>query len=360
MKRLLLVCSLGFIFFPAISQITITASDMPVAGDTLRHSIVSPIGSGIDLTKTGANYSWDFGSLFPIAQAVDSYQLASSVNSVFALLISPTASGYKVADSLGGSGISIPLPIKVTDIYTFFDQLHGPDRYVADAFAATISGFPVPVNYTDDDVIYTFPLKYNNTDSNSYLFDLNVPSVARIKMQGYRRSVVDGWGTIKTPYFTTAVNCIRVRSDIHELDTFSYSGTTIGLPRHTVEYKWLVSGEHYPALYVTTNIVAGLEVPTSVTFRDHYRHTILSVANTKPTIQFLNAYPNPAKDGNITIDIPNNWKDYFVEIFDMSGKLISNYNNRNRINIQSLANGLYIARITSGLNIGYVRIEKQD
>src|SRR6185437_13410994 len=152
MKRLLFIFCLSFIVFRAVSQITITAGDMPVVGDTLRHSIVLPAGSGIDLTKTGANYSWDFSSLFPVAQAIDSYKLASDVNSLFALLISPTAYGHKVADSLGGFGISIPLPVKVTNIYTFFDQLHGPDRYVADAFAATISGFPAPVNYTNDDV----------------------------------------------------------------------------------------------------------------------------------------------------------------------------------------------------------------
>lgn len=49
-------------FNAAMAQITITASDMPVAGDTLRYSLMADATS-IDLSQAGANVDWDFSWL---------------------------------------------------------------------------------------------------------------------------------------------------------------------------------------------------------------------------------------------------------------------------------------------------------
>ena len=73
------------------AQITITASDMPVSGDTLRYSIASPVGSTINLADSGAGFSWDYSTLTPASQSVDTYKTAAAVNVLYALTIPITA-----------------------------------------------------------------------------------------------------------------------------------------------------------------------------------------------------------------------------------------------------------------------------
>ncbi len=130
MKQTLFSVMLVLMVVPAIAQITITASDMPVNGDTLRYSIANPAAASINLSDSGTNKAWNFSSLAPIAQGVDTFKSAAQVNASYGFTISPTAYGTKVADSLPGA----PIPVK--EIYNFFNKKTGPSRYVTEGFAA--------------------------------------------------------------------------------------------------------------------------------------------------------------------------------------------------------------------------------
>lgn len=58
-------------------------------------------------------------------------------------------------------------------------------------------------------------------------------------------------------------------------------------------------------------------------------------------------YPNPAKD-IVCIEFENKNSDYTIEIYDMSGRLVTqkhNCNYQNFLNIENLTNGLYIVKI---------------
>ena len=113
MKRNLLTFSLGLLACTAVrAQITITAADMPVNGDKLRYSISLPTVA-LNLSNTGANIAWDYSTLVPQTQVVDSYKTAAAAG-YSGGGIPATAFGYKVADSLPGA------PIPVNDVYTFF------------------------------------------------------------------------------------------------------------------------------------------------------------------------------------------------------------------------------------------------
>src|ERR1043165_2123386 len=100
---------------PAMAQITITASDMPVNKDALAYSIATPPAS-LNLYDTGANKAWDFSSLVPISQSVDSYKTAIQAGYIGGG-IAVTAYGYKVLDSLSFPGA----PISAKNLYTFFN-----------------------------------------------------------------------------------------------------------------------------------------------------------------------------------------------------------------------------------------------
>lgn len=328
----------------ATAQIQITASDMPVVGDTLRSSASAAATSGITLSNTGTSYAWDFSSLVPISQTVANYQLAATVNIAFAAVISPTAYGYKVADSFAApAGLPIPLPVSIKNIYTFYNKKTSPARFVAEGFGATISSIPTPAAYQDEDEVYLFPLDYGVTnDSTTFDLKFSLASLGSVRQKGYRKTTVDGWGTIKTPFFTTAVNCIRVRSEIHEIDSFTVSPLpAMAVPRNTVEYKWLATGEHYPILWVTATLTGSTETISSVRYRDQYRPGLLNVEQA-PALQTLKAYPNPANN-TVNIDVPATWQNYTVAIYDLQGRVVANYNNTSKLDVSNLAKGNYLA-----------------
>ncbi len=354
MKKLYMLLAAALITTATQAQITITASDMPVNGDTLRYSLSATTTSSVNLNDTGANKTWAY-TFTPIAQRVDEYKTATKVNITYGLTISPTAYGYKVADTFAPPGMS--LPINITEVYNFFNKKSGPSRFVTEAFAAKISGVPIPANYSDEDEVYFFPLAYGNEDSSDFFLNVAIPTVGSIKLDGYRKTKVDGWGTITTPYYTTPQNCIRVRSEIVEVDSFQVSSLpAIGIPRRTREYKWLINGEHYPALWITTTVVANIETITAVRYRDKYRS--LSVADRSAAVSSLSIYPNPATDA-VYITIPKGEVQYVVEVFDMQGKRVATQYNSSVINTGDLPAGNYIIRASFDDGIATAQFVKE-
>ncbi len=360
MKRLLSVVVAMSIMQSAFAQITITTADMPVSGDTLRYSFSSPTATTFSPADSGTAMAWNY-ALTPIAQGADTFQTASSVNFAY-LLLGLTAYGYKVADSFPGIGALLP-GTSIKQIYTFF--ANSTSKYKADGFGALIDGIPSPFSYTTADVWYFFPLTYGSTDSSDFKLNITVPSLGGIKEVGYRKTRVDGWGTITTPFYPTPVNCIRVRSEIHQTDSVSI-GTlfNFGIPANTVEYKWLVNGEHYPALWITSavNPLTGAETVSNIRYRDSYRtidtSSVNGVAQVNRNIAILKAFPNPAYSGVVTIDVPASWQTFTIEVYDMQQKLVASYANVRELNLQQLPAGQYVGRVVSGGNVGYVQIVK--
>ncbi|MBS1783028.1 MAG: T9SS type A sorting domain-containing protein [Bacteroidetes bacterium] len=355
MRKLITLLACGAISTQLSAQISITAADMPVAGDTLRYSNVVALGSNINLTNTGANIAWDFSNIVPISQAVDAYKTAMQVNPVYALTISTSAYGYKVADSLPGMGGLLPISVK--DLYTFFAKKTNPSRFIADAFGANISGLPTAANYSDPDEWYFFPLQFGNHDSSTFKLSYSLASIGSFSQAGNRVSTVDGWGTIMTPHFTSPVNCIRIRSVINEVDSISFSGTSFGIPRKSVEYKWLLNGEHYPALWVTTTLVGSTETITTIRFRDHYRPA-LGIADLNHSITMLSVYPNPVLNGNTSISVPSAWNDYQIEVYDTKGSLLISQRNNPNIATDQLCAGQYLIRVNSENGTGFAKFLK--
>lgn len=358
MRILLFVCAFLCGLLSADAQITITASDMPVAGDTLRYSIATLPDSVINPGDSGANVAWNY-PLTMAGQAVDSYLTALQVNPLYFLTVGATAAGYKVADSLPLGGV---LPISIQQVYTFFEEKNSPSRYVANAFAASISGIPTAINYSEPDVWYVFPLTYMSQDSNNFKLTITVPTLGAIKESGYRKTRVDGWGTITTPYYTTPVSCIRVRSEIHQVDSIPLGPLSIGFPLNTVEYKWLVNGDHYPALWVTSNLLPGGagETITNVRYRDMWRDTAtVSRVNTTPgTFTSVRAYPNPAIGGTITLELTADWQNFTVIIRNLESKVVGSFRNQKVLDLSGLPPGNYVGQVASGTMTAYFKITR--
>lgn len=356
MKKILCSALTVLAMQSAFAQITITASDMPVSGDTLRYSNANITGTTFSIADSGASKTWNFSTLTSLNQSVDTFKTASAVNITYALTISPTAYGYKVSDSF--PGLSSIVPISITNLYTFFNKKTSPSRYIAEGFAAVISGLPTPVNYSDEDEWYYFPLNYGREDSSNYTLKFSIPTLGGITQKGYRKTKVDGWGTITTPYFTTPVNCIRVRSEVNGIDSIDITISKFGLPRKTVEYKYLVNGEHYPAVWVTSSVLGSTETITSIRYRDSVHAGTATIASVGNSYFSIKTYPNPMTDHILHIELPEKWKSYDVEIFDILGKSVYQSSNESKLNLQQLSSGKYLLRLSSGNEMGYSLIEK--
>ena len=340
----------------AQTPITITAADMPVNGDTLRWSAASPLlPAGYSFNTTGANTTWNFSALVAIAQGVDHYQTAAQVNIAYALLIAPTAYGYKVADSLPGLGGVLPVSVK--DLYTFYNKKTSPSRFVAEGFGATISGFPAPAAYSDEDEVYIFPKTFGSAaDSTTFKLSASLAGLGSFSQQGYRKTTVDGWGTIQTPFTTSPVSVIRVRSELVEVDSITFSGISIPLPRNTVEYKWLANGQHYPMMWMTTNKVGGNETVSSVRYRDSNRG--LAVAQISGGMTALSVYPSPASGGLLHIDMPAGIKTFKLTMWDASGRLVQSAENVRTMDVSALPQGQYLLHAESGDWQGFARVAR--
>ncbi|KFF01158.1 leucyl aminopeptidase [Chryseobacterium formosense] len=75
-----------------------------------------------------------------------------------------------------------------------------------------------------------------------------------------------------------------------------------------------------------------------------------SVLGTKESdsnkLESIKIYPNPAKDV-LNVEIPSNIRNFSVEINDMSGKLISAFENERKINVSKLSKGVYMCTVKS-------------
>ena len=169
--RFLVVCALLLcIGVRGSAQITISSSDMPVAGDTLRYSFSNLTGTGFNAADSGASRTWNY-TLTPLRQALDTYKTATQVNVVYAFTIGTSAYGVKVGNTL--PGLDSFTTITVSDVYNFYQQRSSPSSYIVKSFAANISGLPTAINYATPDALYFFPLTYGRNDSAQFLLNFS-------------------------------------------------------------------------------------------------------------------------------------------------------------------------------------------
>ncbi|MFM9944809.1 MAG: T9SS type A sorting domain-containing protein [Bacteroidia bacterium] len=345
--------------FSALCQISINATNMPSAGDTIRYSVVQN-SAGFDFKASGENKAWDFKNLKSTSQ--DIYQYKNSTTTPYVLNFGFSALGLKLADSLGSGQMGLK------DVYTFFKK--STTKWEAVGIGFQLSALPLPQagKHTNSDEIYTFPLNFKDKDSTA--FTLKVPISAVILplgnyfQDGNRVNTVDGWGKISTPY-QSDVECIRIKSVITETDSLAIaiSGQApinFAFPNNRVEYKWLSKTEKIPMLEVSGNVIGATFTPTIVRYRDNYRSNkpgkVQSILNPN-----LVAFPNPAKD-KVTLEIPSTLNgSFYLFVFDMTGKNMASidfntYEKIIELNTTNLTSGLYTVLIGSNNLIYYSSI----
>lgn len=302
------------------SQITITETDFPVPADTAM--ISQSDETSLDLLNTGANASWDFSWINISAQAIDTFHSVQNASILYQLIFNNSwdnpdhVSDYYTPwfggalSQLGQFGLGIEEPVQFTAVH--------PDKVVNTGIGFEVMGTGIPGKSDTIDVQYELPMNYSDSwVSNSYTnIDLNPTFDAIYRRYQYRNSIVDGWGTITTPFGT--FDALRVKSLVSAVDSFylGFTSTWIELPTpDQVEYQWFTNGQKVPIFEVTTTDLGGNETITGIRFKDKFR----TFASTE-TYEFDGRlFPNPVESElNIIFNvIPNQ-----LEIYDMQGRLV--------------------------------------
>lgn len=342
----LVICS-----FSVKSQITITSSSMPNSGDTIRYSNAKLSSVG-DYTTTGTNYTWLFDSLIPTSQ--DIRQFKPGLSTPYFILFGLTAYGEKTQDTI----INVTLPtigaISITDVYSFYKKTS--TYFASEGLGVKINGIPVPNTYNPQDKIYQFPLNYGNRDSTTFKF--STPSTTLIPFvytkQGYRITEVDGWGSITTPYGTSP--CLRVITTQYSKDTISATIAgfpfKLGFPNYTRSYQWLTTAEHIPYFEVSGTLNGSNFIETQARYRDNIR----SFVGIKEESNNLtgSVFPNPSSN-ILTVVAPKSSQSIKAEFIDLQGKTVmikdltnnTESLNQHKIDISSLAKGMYILNLSN-------------
>jgi hypothetical protein len=291
-----------------LAQPTITASQMPKSGDTLRYSNALPTELPSNYETGGANMSWDFSGMTPQRQQLLNYYSASKTPYSFYFF---GQVGQKTADTIGAG------PITLTNVYSFFTN--SSKVFKAEGIGYQYSGFPLAAMYKDEDEIYQFPLNYGDKDTTTFNFKFSIPGdLFALVQAGTRYNDADGWGTIKTPY-KEYTNVLRLRTYVDEIDTVTSQFGKFPLPRKTVSYKWLSLSERIPVMEVsgTVNPLTGAFTPNQVRYRDGFIARLdaqdYSGNNGMNTLQ---VYPNPGFD---VIRVETKIRNFELRATDLTG-----------------------------------------
>lgn len=323
------------------SQITLSSVDFQSTSGSELYA--SETNLGIDFQSTGANYNWDFSYLNP--NTLDTFQFKSISNAPF--LIQAAYGGFPVQyganyylESFAFALNNLPpniLPINVENINEFIKVTSNEITKVG--YSAELSGTALPFISDTIEKLYQFPLNYNDVDSSRAYTAINLNPIydAQLKQYVQRKTEVDGWGNITTPYGT--FECLRLHHTINETDSVYVAvpglpGNWVEIPigtRH--EYEWWANNEKIHLLKITTVETMGIETVSAVEYKDNHSTASLTDINHRT----IDVYPNPAIN-----KINFSEKVKLCQLTDLRGKIIYQSNECLNIDIQSIKPGVYI------------------
>jgi hypothetical protein len=301
------------------AQITISSADMPNAGDSTLISVTNSVGTN-NPALTGANYIWNYSSLTPTQQQYAKFDSPHTYSTPFNYLFTPANTSYGKNNY---QFTAIPLPgAKISAAYDFFKETSLQLKQIGSGY--TVNGIPLPFLYTSDDVVYNFPMNYLNIDSCDYKFGLPIPTIGYYGQKGHRVNIIDGWGTLTTPFGT--FQTLRIKSTIAAIDTIFYRPLKY-------EFKWWANGMEIPVLEIDSNVVVGTSITSNVIYIDSARAGVPQVGIAVSTLNNLkfSAYPNPCVDKVIlryNLTKPTEVK---ISITDIIGKKIADVVDENQI-----------------------------
>ncbi len=234
------------------AQITVTSADMPSAGQSFRTSLSFDLQT-FNFQETGNNFVWNFQSMTGLTQRESTFLTVTQTPNVFWLFFLGSANLAVEIEE-----ISLLPGIPVESGYQFFNKTSS--KYSDVGVGLIVSSLPLPLKYANPDVLYEFPMNLGYDKTSNASLVQTIPGVGHITIQRQRVSVIDGWGTLNTPY--GSFQTLRLKSNVTEYDSIYVDtlGQGFAINRDYIEYKWLGNGHGIPLLTVTEDLVMGSRI----------------------------------------------------------------------------------------------------
>ncbi len=338
---------IAFLLFslPSLAQLSIDPSDMPSAGDTFRISTSNSLLL-FDPNASGNNYLWDFSDLESSSQLIDTFIAFNEVPANFLFFFFGKSNLAEKALPVLPSILSDSFP--VSPGYNFY--MKSASQFSMAGQGYTIQGIPIPVLFDNPDVLYEFPLQMDKRDTSYTEYAIILPGIGGIYTRQTRYNHVDGSGTLITPLDTFLT--LRVRSEIHRIDSISLTGINQIVSSESVEYKWLAKKEGVPVLQINTQMIMNNEVPTLIRYKDKYRKTNTSTGlEPRKEVARWKAYPSMLAPGaSLYIETAGAQSPLEIRIAGLNGAevLRSTMDGSGKYVLQIpeyLKNGLYLLQI---------------
>lgn len=321
MKRLLLITLCAPLL--SFAQITITDSDFSDGGDTALISLATD--PNIDYASTGTNFTWDFSSLTHDSQEIKEYFNISSASFLANFTFGTfAASDYQATNFAASSAIPLDqiggiLPVNISDV-SLFSKVSS-NAITSVGYGVTVEGTEIPFKSDTIETRYELPLNYGDTYSSRGYSNLDMNPVYNGIWRQYRQrtSVVDGWGTITTPFGT--FDALRIDHTITEVDSVFIeafgTGFWVELPiPDSHDYEWWTNGQKEPLLKITVSDVLGAQTVTAIEYRDIYRGADAAVNELEANFKL---YPNPTTD---VLIVDGEFTEVNFNVVDLKGGVV--------------------------------------
>ena len=320
----------------ALAQITIESIDLPQpAQEYLRSNSNS---TNLDLTQTGANQVWDFRDLERSSRDTMLYQSVNQTPLFYQVMFNnPFNDPYKATEAKASPDVNLAGFLELSNNYLFSKNTATEWNEVG--IGTTISGAPLPTQYSNIKTKLKLPLNFNDSYSDDYEYLINVPTFGVIGQKGILSYEVDGWGIIKTGGGLFEV--LRVKTEIIKSDSVFVNllGFGTAIPSQETIYEWYAKNEGYPILTVKVQ----LGMVTSIEFKDDLTTNV----NEQIASQEKNLiYPNPVKN---ILHLELSHKDLQITILDISGKVVMQPDQLSpeQLEMSQLPKGIYFIRYSN-------------
>lgn len=350
MKKMLLSLAIMFCFSFSLGQITYNSSDFATNGETFE--VINTIETnGLDFTQSGVNHNWDYSSI-PITE-VANYGYEDPNNSPFkntwCLYHFYLFNCDSMFDQSFNMGMTLPQSFSIGE-YAFENPYQHLMKTNSDLqskmFGANVdlggTTLPAILEYNDPDVLFQFPMIYDAgyTDTSEIDMDFNALGIDLVvTMDGTRTNNVVGWGELKVRNHTYS-NTLKVRSISNQNFNIYYEGQHTIVPVATTTYYWFDKDYGIPVLMVAGTEVEGEFLPATVTYLYQAGMWVNDLNLNKSII-----YPNPTT-GKLNLKLNQNESIKSIQIYDQSGKLISN-----QLDLSKSPKGIYTVKIETSKRI---------
>ncbi|MEM9983760.1 MAG: PKD domain-containing protein, partial [Bacteroidota bacterium] len=302
MPRILTFLGLLALIFPSQAQITYSSNDYAAVGDTFLLSTAEL--NFLDYTPAGPAQAWNYASLVAADQRIErfndpdgaGYQASWITNCVFqggnpfscpGLWNSFTNLAQPALEQNTNLVTLLPLPISDWTRHFQVDANQASEVMLGISIGAGIS-IPLVIEFEQPDTLLRFPLSYLDRDSSESLWGIDLgatgSNLAFFRAQT-RINEVEGWGSLVTP-FDSFPSTLKVKTRIFRTDSVQFGmDSALVLNTEEVWYGWYAPNVGLPVLQARGNVVAGVELITTVEYLD----TLRCIA---PQASFL-PFPSP-------------------------------------------------------------------